>query len=327
MDKILRELEEKKSDLLNEHHYHECTRKYCNPTGIGNIYLCKYRQIHVCTENECVLVVDGVCPISGACYGAMGYGNYDPNDNRTWYSKGLINDEPLITKKPDYLPVRGIVPVPSSSVPARVAGGDPPAPRVVNEREVYNKIETYVEELLYSNERAKINAMAAAANKKNSTREKDAYIARCRANDEPINWLMMDMIANSFGYVEQPLQIMPLSRNTVARYSDAVLQMYKIVQSFIPERVCVESITLAVLYTMRVGYTVNDVQIFPADEFLRENLPEMNELGRFKFERHKFTNGETQITFAYNEAERRGIDISQLIVHLNLEPVLKQRKK
>ena len=216
-------------------------------------------------------------------------------------------------------------PTPPSPTPAREAGGT--GTRVVNEREVYNKIETYVEELLYSNERVKINALAAAANKKNSTREKDAYIAKCRANDEPINWLMMDMIANSFGYIDQPLQIMPLSRNTVARYSDAVLQVYKIVQSFIAERVCVESITLAVLYTMRIGYTVNDVQVFPADDFLRENLPEMNELGRFKFERHKFTNGETQITFAYNEAERRGVEISDLVIHLNLEPVLKQRKK
>ncbi len=147
--------------------------------------------------------MDGVCPISGACYGPMGYGNYDPNDNRTWYSKGLIQDEPVITKKPDFLPVRGVRGVGAgganppaqkgetgSEPPAPEARGETPAlvPRVVNEREVYNKIETYVEELLYSNERVKINALAAAANKKNSTREKDAYIAKCRANDEPINW-------------------------------------------------------------------------------------------------------------------------------------------
>jgi hypothetical protein len=305
MEKILLELEQRKEDLLNEHHYHQCRREYCNPQGISNIYLCKFRQIHVCTPDECDLVFEGVCPISGACYGPVGYGNYDPNDNRTFYSRGLINDEPIHAKFPQFLPIRGANP------PASGGGVGAPAARVisrvVNEKDVYTRIETYVEDLLYSNERVKINALATAANKKACTQKKEEYIARCSARDEPINWVMMDIIANSFGYVEQVLEIMPLSRETVARYTEMVLKVYKMVQSFTSERVCVESITLAVLYTMRVGYIVNDVQVLPMDPFLKEHLPDMNELGRFGFERHKFTNGENQLTFAFDEAIKKGI--------------------
>lgn len=304
-EKFLKQLEAQKTDLLNEYHTHECSRDYCNPEHIEHVYLCKYRQIHICLPDTCDLVHDGVCQLSGACYGPSGYSTYDHNDNRTWY-ENMDHSVP----KQNQLFLKTTVEI--ANHPTTTT--HPPVRRHISNKETIKRIERYIECLLYSPERAKMNAEHAKQQEKKANRAKDIYINRCIADNVPANIIELMIIEQQYSMVDLIIEVLPFNEALITHYTLLVLRMHEIVQQYSEEKICLESLTLGTLYYMRQGLNCGGVEVIPLDPFLIKHLPEMNDLRRFGFDKKKYTRGEKWITYTYECATKKKDDLKKLKV-------------
>jgi hypothetical protein len=304
-EKYLKQLEAQKFDLLNEYHTHECSRDYCNPQNIEHVYLCKYRQIHICLPDTCDLINDGVCQLSGACYGPSGYSTYDHNDNRTWYEN---MDFSTPQRKQLFLsnvgPIEPIAPIGPNTIR-----------RNTFNKEAIKKIESYIECLLYSPERAKMNAEHVKLQEKKSNRAKDIYINRCIAKNVPANTIELMIIEQQYSMIDVIIEVLPFDEAIITRYTLLIIRMHEIVQQYSDEKICLESLTLGTLYYMRQGLNCGGVEVIPIDSFLIKHLPEMNDLRRFGFDKKKYTRGEKWITYTYECATKKRDDLKKLKVN------------
>lgn len=324
MQKVLDILKQYKHDLLDETHGHVCNRKYCNPQNheqlvfLGlcpphlrpdtSIYLCKYRQYHVCDYEHCHC---DVCPISGACYGTGGFSSYDYNDPRTRQSRPDVDDQLNLH-------------VLSGSIIHPIFDDDDDSDEPATKRskitmvasEVRKRIEGHVETLLYGKERKKINSDFMSQHEKACTREKDIYIGKCRLDQVPPNQIALHMINDRYKRVQMPLVILDMDQSILTYYTNVVMQIYELVQRYSSDngqgKVCIASVTLGVLYLMRTSYQIDGITLIPLDRFMQENLPSMNELPRFGFDKKRYTRGSKLITFSYGLALKKGVDIRKL---------------
>lgn len=325
---VLDILKNYKKDLMNETHTHVCSRDYCNPqtheqlirtgqcppsAGRPNteIYLCKYRQYHICNYEYCHCTI---CPISGACYGAAGgYSSYDHGDNRTWNSKPEVDDQPTFFVLSGPKRERE-----EEKEDDEEEDDDGPSKKTkpTNTADFRRRIEEHIEALLYSSVRIKINNDYTTQNNKSCSREKDGYINKCRKEGVPVNRIVLDMINDRYKHIILPMTILKEDRDRVAYYIESVMQVYDIVQRYSSSegqnKICITSVTLATLYFMRTSYQVDGITLIPLDGFLKEHLPSLNELPRFSFDKKKYTRGSKLLTFSYEVALRRGVPILDL---------------
>lgn len=303
--KILVQLRAQKRDLLNEYHKHVCSREYCNPENIAHIYLCKFRQIHICLPDVCDLLVEGVCQLSGACYGPSGYSIYDHNDQQTWYDH-MDYDVPMTKQR--YLSLEGeMVEVAVVAVAAAVVPH-----KAISTKEIIKRIEGYIETLFYSSERSKMNAEQTRAHQQKANRAKEAYINKCIASRQLVNMMDLMGIEEQYKWMEAMIDVLPFDQNLLNHYTQLVLRMYHIIQQYSDEKICLESLTLGTLYYMRQGFSCDGVEVIPRDPFLVKNLPEMNDLRRFGFDKKKYTRGEKWITYTFECASKKKDDLKKI---------------
>ena len=321
LEKILQLIAQYKNDLTDEYKPHYCDSAFCNPQTIrqlrlsgqypgvednDEIYLCNYRQYHICNANECHC---STCPISGACYGASLFSSYSPQDQRTWNVGPEDDDTPVLRPMPGW---EHTIQAEPSVEPAQKRFR-------ANTSEVRNRVETLIERFLYGQERVKINHEFDEQKDKNSRRKKEAYVNQCVKHNRPVNLLEICMMNDHEDSLGAPLEILEKDMQVVHYLTFIVLQVYEIVQRYGgingtqgQGKVDVVSVTVATLYYMRKGYVLDDVTILPVNDLLREHLPIMNYLPKFGVEKRKLLKGEKVVKYSYSEALKQGVDIHEL---------------
>lgn len=312
---ILDQIAEYKGDLTDSYKPHSCSRNFCNPqtlfqlTRFGNdvIYLCKFRQYHICDESHCHCAS---CPISGICWGTNMYSSYASDDHRTWNVSAEMDDDPVVYVMPGYeVSLQNVV---------------QPAEEVVftsklNKMDATGKIEQVLEKLLYSPKRKTINEDYHKQKDKALYRERDAYIVACARDSKPVNRVHLSMIADRHQSNQAPLTILERDDRLVSHLVDCVLQVCETVERYSQQtqsKICVISIALGVLYTMRQGYSLDNVTLIPMSPLLRDHLPIMNHLSKFGLEKQKYTKGHQLIVFAYDNALRQGAELRDLCIRV-----------
>jgi hypothetical protein len=275
----------KEHEFLNKPNHHTvCSLHTCNPENesalrhrglipkdyplITNdrIYVCNYGVVHECDELTCMN--NTVCPISGLSDGFIPtYSSYDKHDSRTW-EKNIKYKRKNIT-----------------------------------DDEVYEKAEFLVDTMLYSKEhRTKINEkwkkqqLNACKNEKNTSLKPNL----------PINLIQLAMIHSKYDGKTLPLELLDYDQQKITYYVNLIAQIYKKVQLYNPgEKICIESITLGLLYKMKQGIKMDDITVIPVDIFLVEHLPLMNDLPSC-IDKRKFTKGEKWITMTIDKSRKAG---------------------
>lgn len=287
---------------------HECSVAFCDPVNsVGllrrgvvqeekfsdSVYICKYGQIHDCSVSNCGL--EESCAVSGICKEYIEeYADYNKHDSRTWY------------KEPENVKVFG-------------------KRKKYNEADVRVRIEQIVETILYSSNRQKINEEILANHSKKVKREKDTYISECCEKKIPVNLIKLMMIdSNNQTSNIHMLHILKKDPNVIARYVSIIIQIYKNAETYIEDKISPEAIALGVLYKMQQGMIVNGVVLIPLEKFLVDNLPLMNDLGKLKIDKKKYTIGERLIFTMFENAKKKGKTNQDLAV---IEELLTEEKR
>lgn len=306
-----------KNDMTDMYKPHFCSRSYCNPEtlyhltrkGDQTIFLCKFRQYHICDESHCHCAS---CPISGICWGTEMFSSYASDDFRTWNVGAEEDDDPTVYIMPGYEPkVQNVANIPYQ-------------PEVfvskLNRSDASAKVEQVIEKLLYSPMRSTLNDEYYKQKDKVLNRERDAYISHCVALQRPVNRIQLTMISDRHDSGQPPLHLLERDQSFISYLVNCVLQVCETVERYgrqAQSKVCVISITLGVLYTMRQGYALDGISLLPMIPLLRDHLPIMNHLSKFGLEKQKYTKGHQMIVYSYDVALRKGVSIAEL----SLRPV------
>lgn len=304
-----------KGDLTDSYKPHSCNRNYCNPQSLfdltrhGNdtVYLCKYRQYHICDRDHCQCVL---CPVSGACWDTHLYSSYASDDHRTWNVAAELDDDPIVYIMPGY---EHIMQPPTAEVKEQTFVSK------LNRADVSAKIEQIIEKLLYSPKRVTINEDYYKQKDKALHRERDAYIVQCARKGMPVNRMFLTMIADRHQSNQAPMAILERDDELVSHLVNLILQVSEIVERYgqqVQSKICITSIVLGVLYTMRQGLVLENVTLIPMSPLLRDHLPIMNHLSKFGFEKQKYTKGHQLIVFAYDTALRQGVELRELCLRV-----------
>ena len=275
---------------------HYCYRELCDPQnetalrrrGLihpsvpimtnDDVFLCRYGDWHICSVDTCMN--DEICHISGASMGIVQqYSSYDPNDARTY------KDSPIHEKK----------------------NKNP---------EVEDIMETMIETLLFSSYRNTINEEWKNKKRKIGKKQKDNYVHE-QCHQLPINLVGLAMLeTKTLSLLETPpLTILNRDKETIRYYKYIVRQVYELVKTYSGDnKICVQSITIATLYKMQQSIVIDGVTILPVDEFLVKHLPLMNDLGRFKVDKRKYTRGERLIDQSIREATKNQVPLTDIAI-------------
>lgn len=274
---------------------HICSHEFCQPEnesifirrGLLNpedrkteddVFVCKYGQIHQCSFEDCM--ANGYCPISGMSDGYISeYSSYNRHDPRTFKKDKVI------------------------SSPSK-------------QSDVYTKIESVIENILYSNSRKKINEQWYNKQMKLCKKDKDNYIQE-ECSDRPINLIGVMMIESLYRSLMAPLVILEFDQIKLHYYTQVVLFVYQCVQKYVGEGVKLDAVILGTLYKMQQGIRVDDTVILPVDRYLVDNLPLINDLPRFKIDKRNFTRGEKLISQMIENIKKEQIPISEIALKLD----------
>jgi len=311
IDAILNQIARTKrlSGTLYENHIeHVCSPKYCDPCsedilvkrGLLDkkkpnqiVYLCNYKVVHVCTIDTCNTTDHGICRISGACYGASGVSSYDKTDYRTWR-----------TKTRDYNGLRG---------PVRIYGEESKIPK--EEEPVFKKprreyrlstkdlkktISGIVKKLLYDSCRKKVNTKRSKKITSLYDDKLDNYKNQCITNKEPIN--LINIMLFKLEYENNDIEMLPIEAyniDKIAHYVHLCQQVCIYVQKYWNTKISFECLTIAILYAMKRGYKLHDIEILPMDMYLTHMLPMVNELPFFRISKKTLIKGQNLLERAF----------------------------
>jgi hypothetical protein len=184
---------------------------------------------------------------------------------------------------------------------------------------IYQEAETLIEKLLYSDEREKINKQWKQHQQKLCNKEKNNAVD----NDFPVNLIQLAMIESKYNKKELPLEILEYDPHRIAGYAQLALRLYENVSHYVVDRMCIESLTLALLYKMKSGLKIDGITIIPIDLFLLENLPLMNDLPKFGINKKHFTKGEKAIDAAINQAVKQSVPLTEFALHeVKIDPIV-----
>ena len=260
------------------------------PVLTDYIYICRYGIVHICTENECMKLIDGVCPISSRCYGHIGYSSYDKNNPKTWSREFRQNER--LQQTPGNIT--------SNNNKSRLYN-------VKRKEAVRQKISSYIINLLFSPNRQKLNENDCNKRLKTCQKQISIYYAECKEKGVPVNVIQTMMIRDShlFGY--QKLTILNFDNNVVEKYTRLILLVRDIVIKYNRPNIKIEHIILGTLYGMRQGYETQYIDLFPTDSFLLNNLPAINDLpSSFGIQKKNITIGKQIIQMSFDNAIRSG---------------------
>lgn len=279
-----------------------------------DVYVCNYRTIHVCTQNTCTATEGGVCRISGACYGVSGLSSYDSGDYRTWKTKTMSEVYQGITKDEIYYDDEEKLE--ESTKPTVTV---PQKRKKKHESKIsISEIRKVVDTLLYSPKKPLFNKNRLQTANLKRERLVNAYKAECRQKKIPVNLVHIHLLELS---VEDPLFVEtdPYDLQKVEQYTSLAYQFCKLVKKYSDHnvRICVKSITIALLYTMTRGYTVDNEEYIAVDEYVRRNLPLSRDLSKLGFERKQLTKGDQLLSIMFERAKPSDFKFEMLKKSLN----------
>lgn len=278
-----------------------------SPINKDHIYICNSGTLHICSPEKCNIFDNesGVCPISGRCYGQI-YSSYDKNDYRTYKSKPLMRplynkEENPVVKKRKY----------KKSIP---------------DKDIQSKADNIITKLLFSSERTNYNKRVKQKYVKKSIEEKKLYLEKCYLEHQYPLLPILIQIDTFYLNRKPPLVEFEYNEITKKHYSDIILQTWNRVKPFILKKninINLESIILGIIYMMRNGCVVNEIEILPNDPFLLHHLPIINNLGCMGFDKKKVTKGENLLRKAFEKGMADGEDMSIEIHKLSAQLVIK----
>ena len=318
-------------DIIDIETKHFCSKEKCNPqnelalieTGYlqgppltMDVYFCKYKSYHVCTESTCNNYgIDGVCRISGACYGNPGgYSSYNKELPCTWRPSFSVREKTLQVNE-------SVNPTTFDKVKIEIKQEiDPDAiepvrkkRKRVNYRKIREGVRNIVTNLLYSNKRKAINIKAVADEKKKFEKKANSYIKSCIILNIPVNLIKILMIAETYTKKYKRLEILVYDEDVVTKYMSIIMKTFEIVSKYYKDAFKFEMIALGTLYEMRQGYNIEHMTLFKADNFLLYNLPTINDVPFFGYKRANITRGKHIIEYAYNHAIESGVGADEFI--------------
>lgn len=312
-----------KQGVFHDHINHVCHKGFCDPCneqmlsnrgllqgGIDvyarDLYVCNYQVIHYCSKDTCTAVDNGVCRISGACYGTTGTSTYDKNDYRTWRAK--TDNEPFKGSSADFI----YKAEPKEHIEQKQKIKD----EIVRPRKrrrqkpILKSIQEIVEKLLFGAERIKINKSIKNTVKEHCNVEITNYVKTCMDNHMAINTMHIYKITLQVS--SRTLIILPYDLNIIERYTSLITHICRNILKINPNiNIELTSLTLALLYKMRIGYMYENEEILAIDPFLIDILPEISQLPFFGYEKTRITIGERIIEYAFNYAKEKRIAPSE----------------
>jgi len=311
-------------DIIDTYKTHICHPDVCNPENeptliakgflagpatTRDLYLCRYRSHHLCTERYCNSVVMGVCPISGACYGPLGgYSSYDKNNARTWHSAfrdNEISSQTGVTANPN----RYIKPEPetqSEVVPLKKAR----KPKSSATLQQYAR--QIIIKLLFSKTRASINTRHLRYGRKTATRKIRHYLNQCEQTRSIPSLLYILMIQEEGEDTNNQLEQLNYDQVILDKYTMIIWNIYEKISKYYPGTLKMQTMALAILYEMRQGYSVDGMIIIPSDTYLLYNLPLINDLPLFSLKKKEITIGQKIIKKAVGQALEQNIERKKL---------------
>ena len=343
---------------LCAHVEHVCDPNFCNPLseidfirrGIlqppivcNNLWLCRYGSYHQCSLNECNRATEGVCPISGITFLEFTHkaADYDEMDQRTWNQPAelvpLSAPDPHLSKRRKRKNLRD-----SSTNLFEDAPDDEEEPQVVEHKkqartngrlgkaEAQRRIEKMIVTLLFD----PVPRRAAACHQMAYIEDRRVkrwrnHVQQCK-NDGTIVNLIEQMIADSNLSAQIPRPITPhieVNLDKQRYYVNLLMELYDKAAIYLPQpKVDVEAMSLAALYCMRSGFVSGNVTVLPADAYLAENLPHINDLPMFQYPKRKITKGTKLVKELFLRARQSGARNSELQLQMSIptEGVMRQ---
>lgn len=339
-------LKSSRTDLISggsKFRNHVCSNKECSPqnNGVSNVYLCRYGIVHICSPTRCEYYAhtqSKTCPLTGIVmeHTIVSQNTYDKNDSRTWKKEselvGALSESKLSEHKK-----------------REEEDGDGGVLLLKKKKTNYSEdamrdnAERVVVNLLYSSSRERRNKVAFELMDEKAKKARQTYVnERFKNRQLPYASDMCRVTATVFS---QPLPYVIYSYDEIMirYYVGIILQVWAIVHKYaIPHkekvydafnvevipRIDFESIALAVLYSMREGMEYEGVCALPRDEFLVENLPQLNDLDTyFGVSQNKVTKGTTILLTVYTNAKNDGAPVEDVCLNVSLLPDKNEESK
>lgn len=266
---------------------HECTSSYCDPQneltlirrGLLKGPAVLPEHLYLCRYGEfhsCsedACMAEGPCRVSGASMGVIPeYNSYDPQNPKTW---GVEE------------------------------------PRASTADVVYERVENIIENLLYSHVRERIEKQTQSSREKLYKKYIGVYKEECREQGIPVNLVHVAMLEP-----ERDSHTRKLVRDPerISDYVHLVLRLLEHVQRLAhgDENICIETLTVGLLYKMQQGCIIDGIALVPRDVYLASYLPLGNDLPKFGIQKTKIVTGDNLIMRMYEQAQKRGMSVSEI---------------
>lgn len=292
---ILGRIKRARNDMCEKCVDHSCSEAYCAPrneysvcgSGSRHIYLCRYQSYHVCLPDVCTHN-SGTCPISGIDRGTP-QSSYDSTDWRTWGNK---------------------------------------VPQQYTTDHVRQSIADLVYRILYSPERKVIRDRYFEELHRKYRKQRKSYIDVCNGQHVPPDMIYIAILYDNYRpdnvrIVRNAPPVIQHNATQHAFYTAYLLKLWQIFRALLAEacakpfiKLDPSHIVLAALYLMRRGYRCNDIDILPLDVFLREALPNINELPRLGINKKWITKGKEIISCALDYGFKMRLNRERLTVSM-----------
>jgi hypothetical protein len=309
---------------------HVCQPAVCAPSVACpgfNLYICKQNLLHVCSEQSCKLwrwdAQRQTCPISGIQYGNV-VSEYIKDDPRTWGGSGGGGGG-------------------GTGKRLRTPKLTPSAAAAAAREHARERASAVVKHLLYSNARIECNRETLRANVEKGKEVRALYDANRLQHGQPSYWTDRYRIMGRWGTQPLPFVIYVFDQALHDYYTNVIVQVWSKVErhyvtdssssfssstssstsstssstsssssSSAPMRADIDTIAVAVLYSMRNGFHYQGIQLLPKDDFILLNLPYVNQLPAFNIAKTCITLGQDIIARTFQLAIAKGVPAHEL---------------
>ena len=344
-----------KGDVSSDRPEHVCRPLVCRPENeemliaqgllappavMQDVYMCRYLRFHVCTEELCNNHEHGVCSISGLCHGVVvsSFSRSDPRTVAAQPSAGTNDAQPIsyayeqqirrVRRRHDGMITTVSVPVPVALVVPPVAAERSSArpSTIVPWQKMKDDVRRTLHAIFFSHVREQINHECAAQSEVRLERSIKEYQDYRNARRLPVSLIRIMMIDDNHP-PSRTLKIIPYDDALLDRYTAIVEHVYDVIVKYgvQVDRVYPDHITLAVLYTMRNGWTLQGHIMIIADPALIDILPLPNDLTRFKINKKSLTKGTFCMKAAYDNALVQRASMYDLTMNKELHAPLTTR--
>jgi hypothetical protein len=152
-----------------------------------------------------------------------------------------------------------------------------------------------------------------------ATNSISGYRKTCQREAVPVNLLHIQGILDSSQSASLPIESYSLGR--IAHYTGIIRHVLGLIERFLEDPPPPDCIALATLYCMgRRGFTLDDVELLPADGYLAYMLPRTRILYLFDIEKKAISRGTADIKRMYLAAQSQRVPLRSLCPVIDVTP-------